>query len=109
MMAEIGKQTGVATLFGLRIRGFVAWWLWRTYYLLNLPTTKKKLKVMGDWTSDLLFPPDVSMIKRSDTGDLSYPQKTKPTRMGAQTNRSSKNLVILGDYNCKSFGIIIHV
>jgi NADH:ubiquinone reductase (H+-translocating) len=67
MMAEIGKRTGVATLFGLRIQGFVAWWLWRTYYLLNLPTTKKKLKVVGDWTSDLLFPPDVAMIKRSDT------------------------------------------
>jgi NADH dehydrogenase len=82
MMAEIGKRTGVATLFGLSIRGFVAWWLWRTYYLLNLPTTKKKLKVMGDWTSDLLFPPDVAMIKRSDTGDLGYPQKTKPTSMG---------------------------
>jgi NADH:ubiquinone reductase (H+-translocating) len=32
MMAEIGKRTGVATLFGLRIRGCVAWW--RTYYLL---------------------------------------------------------------------------
>jgi len=81
MMAEIGKRTGVATLFGLRIRGFAAWWLWRTYYLLNLPTTKKKLKVMGDWTSDLLFPPDVAMIKRSDTGDLNYPQKTKTTSM----------------------------
>jgi hypothetical protein len=40
------------------------------YYLGNLPTTKKKLKVMGDWTSDLLFPPDVAMIKRTDTGDL---------------------------------------
>jgi hypothetical protein len=45
-------------------------------YLLNLPTTKKKLKVMGDWTSDLLFRPDVAMIKRSHIDDLGYPQKT---------------------------------
>jgi NADH dehydrogenase len=51
MMAEIGRRTGVATVFGLKIHGFVAWWLWRTYYLANLPTIKKKLKVMGDWTS----------------------------------------------------------
>jgi len=36
---------------------------------------------MFDWTSDLLFPADVAMLKRSDTGDLSYPQKTKPTSM----------------------------
>jgi len=41
----------------------LAWWLWRTYYLANLPTSKKKLKVMGDWTSDLFFKPDVAMIK----------------------------------------------
>ena len=65
-MAEIGNRTGVATLFGLDVRGFAAWWLWRTYYLVQLPTTKKKLKVVGDWTSDLIFKPDVAMIKRQD-------------------------------------------
>jgi NADH dehydrogenase len=64
MMAEIGKRTGVAELFGFKIHGFIAWWLWRTFYLVNLPTIKKKLKVMGDWTMDLLFRSDVSMIKR---------------------------------------------
>lgn len=63
MMAEIGKRTGVAILFGrIKLHGFVAWWLWRSYYLANLPTTKKKLKVMGDWTSDSLFKPDVSQV-----------------------------------------------
>ena len=67
MMAEIGKRTGVAILFGrIKLHGFLAWWIWRTYYLANLPTAKKKLKVMGDWTSDLFFKPDVAMIKRSD-------------------------------------------
>jgi NADH dehydrogenase len=64
MMAEIGKRTGVAIILGMKIHGFIAWWLWRTFYLANLPTVKKKLKVMGDWTTDLLFKPDVSMIKR---------------------------------------------
>jgi NADH dehydrogenase len=64
MMAEIGKRTGVATFFGFKVHGFAAWWLWRTFYLANLPTTKKKLKVMSDWTMDLLFKPDVAMIKR---------------------------------------------
>src|ERR671931_2821452 len=44
MMAEIGKRTGVAILLGFKIHGFIAWWLWRTFYLANLPTIKKKLK-----------------------------------------------------------------
>ncbi|HEY6882956.1 MAG TPA: NAD(P)/FAD-dependent oxidoreductase [Nitrososphaeraceae archaeon] len=64
MMAEIGKRTGVATLFGFKVHGFLAWWIWRTYYLGNLPTIKKKLKVMSDWTMDLIYTPDVSMIKK---------------------------------------------
>jgi len=63
MMAEIGKRTGVAILFGrIKLHGFLAWWLWRSYYLANLPTAKKKLKVMSYWTSDLLFKPDVSHV-----------------------------------------------
>jgi NADH dehydrogenase len=64
MMAQIGKRTGVAILFGkIKLHGFLAWWLWRTYYLINLPTTKKKIKVIGDWTFDFIFKPDVSQIQ----------------------------------------------
>jgi len=33
-----------------------------TIYLANLPTTRKKFKFLGDWISDLMFKPDVSMI-----------------------------------------------
>ena len=69
-MAEIGKRYGIATLFGLRFHGFVAWWLWRTFYLTNLPSFKKKIKVMSDWTSDLFFSPDVAMIKRFVNSNL---------------------------------------
>ncbi len=63
-MAQIGKRTGVAILFGkIKLHGLIAWWLWRTYYLANLPTANKKLKVLGDWTFDLIFKPDVSQIQ----------------------------------------------
>jgi len=64
MMAQIGKRTGVAILFDkIKLHGFLAWWLWRSYYLANLPTMKKKIKVMGDWTTDVLFKPDVSQVQ----------------------------------------------
>ena len=64
MMAEIGERYGVARIYGMKFHGFIAWWLWRTFYLSNMPTTSKRLKVMGDWASDLFFSPDVAMIKR---------------------------------------------
>jgi NADH dehydrogenase len=54
-LAIVGKRTGVARLFGLRFSGFVAWWMWRTVYLLKLPTLGKRIRVAADWTLDLLF------------------------------------------------------
>ena len=62
-MAEIGKRTGVGTIFWFKVHGILAWWIWRMYYLSNLPTINKKLRVMGGWISDLLSRPDVAMIK----------------------------------------------
>jgi len=88
MMAELGKRTGVATIFGIKSHGFISWWLWRTYYLGNLPTAKKKLKVMGDWTVDLIFKPGVAMIKRSETEAESSSKNTQKQLTDTTQNRS---------------------
>jgi NADH:ubiquinone reductase (H+-translocating) len=40
---------------GLKFSGFIAWWLWRTVYLMKLPGLAKKLRVMVGWTLDLFF------------------------------------------------------
>jgi NADH dehydrogenase FAD-containing subunit len=63
MMASIGKRNGVGAILGLEIQGFLAWWIWRMYYLANLPTLQKKLRVMADWTLDIFFKRDVTMLK----------------------------------------------
>jgi NADH dehydrogenase FAD-containing subunit len=63
MMASIGKRNGVGAILGLEVQGFIAWWIWRMYYLANLPTLQKKLRVMADWTLDIFFKRDVTMLK----------------------------------------------
>jgi NADH dehydrogenase len=63
MMASIGKRNGVGKILGFEVQGFVAWWIWRSYYLANLPTLQKKLRVLADWTIDLFFKRDVTMLK----------------------------------------------
>src|SRR5256714_14284780 len=42
--------------------GFFAWWMWRTIYLSKLPGLDKKVRVVFDWTLDLLFPKDVCAV-----------------------------------------------
>ena len=63
MMASIGKRNGVGAILGIEVQGFLAWWIWRMYYLANLPTLQKKLRVMADWTLDIFFKRDVTMLK----------------------------------------------
>jgi NADH dehydrogenase FAD-containing subunit len=63
MMATIGKRNGVGAIVGIEVQGFIAWWIWRTYYLANLPTLQKKIRVMADWTLDVFFKRDVTMLR----------------------------------------------
>jgi len=57
-LAALGRRTGVAQIMGLNFSGFIAWWLWRTIYLMKLPRFEKKLRVALDWTLDLIFAKD---------------------------------------------------
>ncbi len=61
-LAAIGKRTGVANILGVNFSGFIAWWLWRTIYLSKLPRVEKKLRVMLDWTLDLIFSKDLVQL-----------------------------------------------
>lgn len=64
MMASLGARKAVAQLPGDRVlTGFLAWFLWRTYYLLRLPGLDRKLRVAFDWTLELLFPRDISELR----------------------------------------------
>jgi NADH dehydrogenase len=58
-LASIGKRTGVAKILGINFSGFFAWWLWRTIYLGKLPRFEKKVRVLLDWTLDLVFSKDL--------------------------------------------------
>src|SRR5207253_239532 len=55
---------------GVRLRGFPAWFLHRTYHLSRLPTANRKVRVMLDWTVALFFRRDVAQL-----GSLQHPRE----------------------------------
>ena len=61
-MAKIGRKDGVALLLGHEFRGFIAWLIWKQYYLSTLPTNEKKIRVGIDWFIDLFFPRDITRL-----------------------------------------------
>jgi NADH:ubiquinone reductase (H+-translocating) len=63
-MASLGARRGVAQLpGGVVLTGFLAWFLWRTYYLLRLPGLDRQVRVAFDWTLGLLFPRDIAELR----------------------------------------------
>ena len=62
LLASIGHQTGVAMVFGIKFSGFIAWWMWRTIYLVKLPRLSRKLRVMVDWTLDFFFGREIEQM-----------------------------------------------
>jgi NADH:ubiquinone reductase (H+-translocating) len=62
MMGSLGQGKGFGQLLGMRVRGFPAWFIRRTYYLLQMPGWGRKLRIMIDWTFALLLRPDVVKV-----------------------------------------------
>ena len=64
MMASLGGRRGAAQLPGnVILTGFLAWFLWRSYYLSRLPGLDRKIRVAFDWTMGLFFPRDIAELR----------------------------------------------
>jgi NADH:ubiquinone reductase (H+-translocating) len=55
MIAAFGRFDAVAKVFGLKLHGFLAWFLFRTVYLFKMPGIAHAMRVAIDWTVDLIF------------------------------------------------------
>jgi NADH dehydrogenase len=55
VFVDMGQHKAVATVLGVRLRGFPAWFAARTYHLLTMPGTGRRLRLMADWTVGLFF------------------------------------------------------
>jgi len=67
-LAALGCRTGVAKVFGLKLAGFPAWFLWRTVYLLKMPGIGRRVRVALDWTMDLIFPTEAVQLGLTSVG-----------------------------------------
>ena len=67
-MVPLSRRTAVADLMGVKLRGFPAWFLWKTIYMLKLPTLATRVRVVLDWTVELFFERDVSELAVGQDG-----------------------------------------
>ncbi|MBI4260738.1 MAG: FAD-dependent oxidoreductase, partial [Actinobacteria bacterium] len=78
-LVGLGRYKGVARVMGVRLRGFPAWFLHRSYHLAMMPTLNRKVRIAMDWTVGLLFPRDLAQL-----GSLQEPRL--PLRRAAEAS-----------------------
>src|SRR5438067_2311062 len=69
-VATLGRHKGIAEVLGLRLHGFLGWWVTRSYHLYQLPLAPRKARVVVDWTVALFFRRDIAEL-----GRLGHPEK----------------------------------
>ena len=79
-MATTGHLKGVAQLFGLRLAGLPAWLLWRAYYLLQMPTLSRKLRIWVEWTWAMFFAADITHLRFTRTHEVDTDTALPSTR-----------------------------
>lgn len=70
VFVDMGRHRAVAETLGIRWRGFPAWFLARTYHLAAMPGGSRRVRLVVDWTVDLLFKRDASEL-----GQLGHPPR----------------------------------
>ena len=65
-LASIGHRTGVGTVLGVRVHGWIAWFMWRGYYWSRLPGVNRKVRVALDWLLTAIFGADPVQLKVED-------------------------------------------
>jgi NADH:ubiquinone reductase (H+-translocating) len=69
-VASLGLYKGVAQVYGVKVKGFPAWFMHRSYHVSRVPTFNRKARVVADWTMALLFRREVISL-----GQLQDPRR----------------------------------
>jgi NADH dehydrogenase len=64
-LVSVGEHFAAVDLLGVRMSGALAWFVWRSLYLTKLVGFGNKVRVVLDWTLDLLVERSISQISAS--------------------------------------------
>ena len=89
MLASLGHYSGVGRVGPIKIRGFIAWWVWRTYYVMQMTRWERRLRVILDWTVALLFKNDIVKLDLFGEEHPTHKKANPPPEKVAADTRAS--------------------
>ena len=97
MLVSLGRFRGVGEIRGIKVSGFIAWFLWRTYYLLQLPSLERRIRVAVDWALELFLAHDIIEINmrrtRTRPGEELGEVEGEPVSVGARLDVNDEIVV----------------
>lgn len=61
-LVSAGEHFAAANLLGVRVSGFLGWFIWRSLYLAKIVGFSNKIRIVTDWTLDLLIERSISQV-----------------------------------------------
>ncbi len=80
-VASLGLHKGVAEVYGIKLRGYPAWFMHRTYHLSRVPTLNRKFRVVLDWTLALFFRREIVSLGELQTPRAAFERAATPVSM----------------------------
>ena len=62
-LGSLGRGSAVAEVMGIKLSGWLAWFVWRTIYLGKFPGLDRQIRIAADWTLDLFLPKDITEVR----------------------------------------------
>ncbi len=71
-LASLGSRDGVGKIFFFTVKGFLAWLIWRAFYLSFLPSFATKVRVLTGWIVEFLVPRNAVMTRALKNNPVAY-------------------------------------
>ena len=87
-VASLGLYKGVAEIYGVKLRGIVAWFMHRTYHVSRMPTWNRRIRIVFDWTGALVLGREVVSLGQINEPKAEFERVAAPERkVSAVTER----------------------
>lgn len=62
-LGSLGRRSAVAEVFGIKLKGLIAWLFWRGVYVTKFPGLDGQLRLIADWILDVFLPRDITQLQ----------------------------------------------
>ena len=86
-VASLGLHKGVAQVYGIKLKGWPAWFMHRTYHMSRMPTVNRKVRIVLDWTLALFFRRELVALGRLENPRAEFRAAATPETPPREASR----------------------